>query len=226
MVTPIGIYVSVPVTGFRVPHAREYFETLPVPPPSTVYGMLLSLVGEEDRCRHQGTELAIATLSQPALSVVLRTTWRIKDKKQGTGMGNNRRPDFQELLSDLRLAIWLRPGQEAGVTPNLFQRVDNVLSSPANSRRFGALALGESTHLVDELRRLRPGDLTDARPSLADPDGDLSLTIWPNHVGSKGTAWGQYRLAESMLGDNPPDQAWISIRRGALPGQPFPNGVP
>lgn len=226
MSKPIGIYLSVPVAGFRVPHAREYFETLPVPPPSTVYGMLLSLVGEEDRCRHQGAELAIAILSQPALSVVLRTTWRIRDKKQGPGMGRNRRPDFQELLSGLRLAIWLRPGQEAGETPSLFQRVGDVLANPAVSRRFGALALGESTHLVDELRRLCPDDLTNARPLLDDPDGDLSLTIWPNHVGSRGTAWGQYRLSESMLGVEPPERAWITICRSEQSGSLFPKSVP
>jgi CRISPR-associated protein Cas5t len=211
MAKPIGIYLSVPVAGFRAPHAREYFETLPVPPPSTVYGMLLSLVGEEDRYRHQGAELAIALLSQPALSVVLRTTWRIKDRKQGPGMGTNRRPDFQELLTGLRLAIWLQPGHEEGATPSLFQRVGGVLASPASSRRFGALALGESTHLVDELRLLRPGDLSHARPLLADPDGDLSLTLWPNHVGSSGTAWGQYRLEGAMDGESPPERAWIII---------------
>ncbi len=212
MVQTIGIYLSVPVAGFRVPHAREYFETLPVPPPSTVYGMLLSLVGEENRTRHSGARLALALLTQPALSVVLRTTWRIKDKKQGPGMGNNRRPDFQELLTGLRLAVWLQPTEETGPAPSLFQRVSEVLLNPGSSPRFGALALGESTHLVDELRSLRPGDLTNARPLLADADGDLSLPVWPNHVGSKGTAWGQYRLAANMSGQTPPDQAWIIIR--------------
>lgn len=215
MATPIGIYLSVPVAGFRVPHAREYFETLPVPPPSTLYGMLLSLVGEEDRARHEGVELALAMLSEPPVSIVLRTTWRIKDKKLGPGLGNNRRPDFQELLTGLRLALWLRPGAEPEATPSLYQRVAQVLANPAASRRFGALALGESTHLVDELRPLRPGDLAGARPLVADPDGDLTLTLWPNHVGSKGTAWGQFRLDGEMIGDTPPDAAWITIRRNA-----------
>lgn len=174
--------------------------------------MLLSLVGEEDRARHSGARLALALLTQPALSVVLRTTWRIKDKKLGPGMGNNRRPDFQELLTGLRLAVWLQPTEEAHPAPNLFQRVSKVLVNPGASPRFGALALGESTHLVDELRPLRPGDLTNARPLLADADGDLSLPVWPNHVGSRGTAWGQYRLAAKMTGQLPPDQAWIVIR--------------
>jgi CRISPR-associated protein Cas5t len=213
MSNAIGLYLAVPVAGFRVPHAREYFETLPVPPPSTLYGMLLSLVGEEQRACHEGAELAMAMLSDPPVSVVLRTTWRIKDRKLGPGLGNNRRPDFQELLTDVRLAVWLRPGRDEAATPSLHQRVKEVLANPITSRRFGALALGESTHLVDELRPLRDGDLAGARPLVADPDGDLSLTLWPNHVGSKGTAWGQYRLGEVMVGTAPPDDAWIEIRR-------------
>jgi CRISPR-associated protein Cas5t len=175
--------------------------------------MLLSLVGEEDRARHEGAELAMAMLSEPPVSVVLRTIWRIKDKKLGPGLGNNRRPDFQELLTDLRLAIWLRPGRDEAGTPSLCQRVTEVVANPAASRRFGALALGESTHLVDELRLLLAGDLAGARPLVTDPDGDLSLTIWPNHVGSKGTVWGQYRLSEAMVSTAPPDDAWIEIRR-------------
>lgn len=213
MSQPIGLYLSVPVAGFRAPHAREYFETLPVPPPSTLYGMLLSLVGEEQRARHEGAELALAMLSQPPVSVVLRTTWRIKDKKLGPGLGNNRRPDFQELLTDVRLALWVRSGREEAGAPCLAERVTEMMANPAASRRFGALALGESTHLVDELRPLRAGDLEGARPLVADPDGDLSLTLWPNHVGSRGTAWGQYRLAEKMAGEMPREEGWIAVRR-------------
>lgn len=210
---PFALFVSVPLACFRAPHAREYFETLPVPPPSTVYGMLLSLVGEEVRARHAGAELAIALLSAPALSTVLRTTWRIKDKTQWPGLGNNRRPDYQELLSDIRIAIWLRPGAAEPQQPCLCQRVRDVIQQPASSRRFGALSLGESTHLVDELRPLRADDLSHARWLVHDPDGDLSLPLWPNHVGSKGTVWGQFRLADEPAAQQPPSNAWVCIRR-------------
>jgi CRISPR-associated protein Cas5t len=65
----IGLYVSVPVAGFRVPRAREYFETFPIPPPATIYGMLLSIVGETNRRVHEGTEIAIGLLSEPEYSV-------------------------------------------------------------------------------------------------------------------------------------------------------------
>ena len=214
MVETVGLWLSVPVTGLRVPYAREYFETLPVPPPSTVYGMLLSLVGEPDRSRHEGAEIAIAMLSVPSLSVVLRTLWRVKDGKTEPGLKPNRRPDFQELLTGMRLAVWIRPGQAERYPETLAGRVRGVLANPATSARFGVLALGESTHLVDEVRELRPGDLVDARPLVADPQGDLSLPVWPNHVGSKGTVWGQYRLEEGgMVGEDPPEGAWTAVGR-------------
>jgi CRISPR-associated protein Cas5t len=209
----LALYIAVPVAGFRAPHAREYFETLPLPPPSTVYGMLLSLVGEAERCAHEGAELAVALLGEPALSVVLRTTWRIKSKKQGPGLGSNRRPDFQELLTGLRLAAWVRPGGAERADPCLRERIATVIGNPGASSRFGALSLGESTHLVDEVRALRPADLQQARPLVADPDGDLSLPIWPNHVGSRGTVWGQYRLDTALDTEEPPPEAWIRISR-------------
>ena len=54
--------VDVPMTGLRPMWAREYQETYPVPPPSTIYGMLLSLIGveREHKNRHAGLRIAIA----------------------------------------------------------------------------------------------------------------------------------------------------------------------
>jgi CRISPR-associated protein Cas5t len=77
------LYITVPVASFRIAQAREYWESYPCAPPSTVYGMLLSAVGEENRLAHIGSEIAIAILQRPERSRVLRTTWRLKDKKLG-----------------------------------------------------------------------------------------------------------------------------------------------
>jgi len=73
VIDTVGVYICAPVASFRVPRAREYFETFPCPPPSTVYGMLLSMVGEVNRRVHEGAELAIAMLSEPGFEVDLRT---------------------------------------------------------------------------------------------------------------------------------------------------------
>jgi CRISPR-associated protein Cas5t len=205
----IGLYVSVPVACFRVPRAREYFETFPCPPPSTVYGMLLSMVGEVNRHLHEGAEVAIALVSKPAYSVVLRTLWRVKSKKYGLGLGENRRPDFQELLTDVGLAVWVRRGGNEIGEPSLAQRINDALDDPAVVSRFGGLSLGESTHLVDEIARLdsmhRGGQLL-----LADEEGDLSLPVWPDHVGSS-TRWESYRLVDFDLNKDLPEEAWTTI---------------
>jgi CRISPR-associated protein Cas5t len=205
------LYVSVPVAGFRVSQAREYWETYPVPPPSTVYGMLLSLVGEQNRLVHCGAEVAIGLVSDPNRSVVLRTLWRVKDAKVGPGLGNNKRPDYQEILSDIRLSVWVRQGTREKGSASLAKRLALAFDVPANLHRFGGLSLGESTHLVDEIRRWRHGDPTRGLMLLADDQGDLSLPIWPDHVGSQGTRWGQFKLTDMALDEDPPQHAWTTI---------------
>jgi CRISPR-associated protein Cas5t len=207
----VALFVSVPVAAFRAPYAREYLETLPCPPPATVYGMLLSLVGEQRRRAHVGAEVAAAMLSEPAVSTVIRTSWRLKtNAPQGTGA--NKRPDYQDLLTDVRLAVWVRPGAIEAAARPLAERVRAVVDREESPRRFGALALGESTHLVDELRRLRPEDGARGRLLVADERGDLALPVWVDHVGSAGTRWGQYRMEESDLEATLPEAAWTSIR--------------
>ncbi len=211
----IGLYVSVPVASFRVPRAREYFETFPVPPPATVYGMLLSLIGETNRRVHEGSEIAIALLSEPEYSVVLRTLWRVKKKESGLGLGENRRPDFQELLTDVRLAVWIRDEETAEIS--LTKRIQNSFDNPSTVNRFGGLCLGESTHLVDEVKLL--GDLPGGfcQFLLNDDDGELSLPIWADHVGSN-TTWGQYSLSEIELENLEiiPEKSWTKIQRNSI----------
>jgi CRISPR-associated protein Cas5t len=211
----VGLYISVPVASFRVPRAREYFETFPVSPPATVYGMLLSLIGEVNRRVHEGTEIAIALLSEPEYSVVLRTLWRVKKQESGLGLGENRRPDFQELLTDIRLVVWIRD-EETGET-SLTKRIRNSFDNPSNINRFGGLCLGESTHLVDEVKLI--GDLSTGfcQFLLNDDDGDLSLPIWADHVGSN-TTWGQYSLTDFELGNSIliPEKAWTKIQRNSI----------
>src|SRR5438105_12020354 len=182
--TVIGLFVSAPIAAFRVPHAREYLESYPCPPPATVYGALLSLVGETARSAHDGSELAIAQLSHPARSVVLRTLWRVKGLQTSAGTNENKRPDFQELLSDVRLAVWVRSGEGETTLPSLAERVAAALANPHAVDRFGGLALGESTHLVDEVRVLRNDDGESGAFLVPASDGPLTLPLWPDHVGS------------------------------------------
>lgn len=206
----VGLYVSVPVASFRVPRAREYFETFPIPPPATVYGMLLSMIGEVNRRVHEGTEIAVALLSEPEYSVVLRTLWRVKKKESGLGLGENRRPDFQELLTDVRLAFWIRDEETA--ENSLTERIRNSFVNPSTVDRFGGLCLGESTHLVDEVKLLEGFPEGFCQFLLNDEDGELSLPIWADHIGSN-TNWGQYSFGEFEAINSVPENAWTKITR-------------
>jgi CRISPR-associated protein Cas5t len=209
----VGLYVSVPLASFRAPHAREYLETLPCPPPATVYGMLLAMVGEVDRLHHVGAEIALALLSDPERSVVLRTLWRVKKTQSGPGIGENKRPDFQELLTGVCVAVWVRPGSTEAVTPALAERVRSTVVAPTGTDRFGGLSLGESAHLVDEVRMLRRDDPASGQLLIRDRQGDLALPVWPDHVGSAGTRWEQYRLVHYGLASALPDESWTPILR-------------
>jgi CRISPR-associated protein Cas5t len=179
--------------------------------------MLLSMCGEVNRRTHEGAEIAIALLSEPSYSVVLRTMWRVKKKENGLGLGENRRPDFQELLTGVQLAVWVRTGPTERADVPLASRVRTALATPDQVHRFGGLSLGESTHLVDEIKEI--GDrVIKGRLLMAQDEGDLSLPIWPDHVGSN-TRWGQYRLSDEAditneVLDN--ESAWTVIRRPLL----------
>jgi CRISPR-associated protein Cas5t len=209
----VACFVSAPVVSFRDPRAREYLETLPVPPPATVYGMLCAVVGEANRLVHQGSELAVGVITAGTRSRVLRTSWRVKGLRELPGLGENKRPDYQELLISIRLAVHVRSGDgEDG--PSLADLVHDALRDPGSVDRFGGLSLGESTHLVDELRLLRSEDLPEPGVLewlVQDPAGTLALPVWPDHVGSRGTRYGQFSLLPARDALIPPPEAWVAI---------------
>ena len=202
----LGLFVSVPIACFRKGLAREYLETEPLPPPSTCYGFLLSLVGEGDRRKHIGARICPVLLNRPEVSVVLRTIWRVKKAPWGTA--GNIRPDFQQLLSHVRLLLWLDSSDEtasAQIAGSLEQRVEGALANPAGVSRFGGLSLGESSHLVDEVRRFEMRDApSEALPQEGDafletPNGRLTLPVWVDHVGSAGTRYVTGDLVQGAL---------------------------
>jgi CRISPR-associated protein Cas5t len=200
----ISLRLRIPVCSFRKGYAREYFESETVPPPSTIYGFLLSLIGEEDRYRHVNARIAYALINQPELSVVLRTTWRIKDKSP-PGIGSNRRPDYQEILTGLELGVWIEPSP-------LAESVRIACESPSRIERYGGLSLGESRDLVNDIELFPTWSREDALWLVVDPKGYLALPVWVDHVGSTGTVWEQFRLHPYILeAPSGGDPRWIKI---------------
>jgi len=215
----IGLSVEVPIASFRMPYAREFAESYEIPPPATVYGMLLSLVGEEDRYRHIGARVAIARPANaaPDRSVVLRTFRRIK--KKPVSDPTNARPDFQEILTGICLAVWIDSSAEINGVPTLVERLKIAFSAPETVQRFGGLSLGESRDLVDAISLL-PDETVSAehpfRPGancqwLEKNDlGSLAMPFWVDHVGSAKTLWASYDFKEGAVGV-PEANCWTSI---------------
>lgn len=202
--------VEVPIACFRQSRPREYAETYPVPPPSTVYGMLLSIIGEQNRYKHCGTRLAIALLSQPEKSTVIRTFRRFKKKEIGDP--SNARPDYQELLTDIQFLVWVNSGTDAE-RPTLPERLQAAFAHPETIDRFGGLCLGESRDLVNAVSLLAESYQGESLQWLVqNEDGLLTLPYWVEHVGSSGTRWCRYSLQESSEQRQPPDSAWTEIR--------------
>ena len=207
----IALKVDVPIASFPTSRSREYRETYPVPPPSTVYGMLLSVVGETNRYKHCGVIIAIAIITEPAKSVTLRKTRRFKYKKPDRK--ENTRPDFQEILTGIELIIWVN-SEEDRAKPNLCDRLRQAFANSSLVSRFGALCLGESRDLVNSIDLLTDIDKNSnftLKYLMRDEFGYLSLPYWVDRVGSKNTRWLRYSL-ESMSQQHPPDSAWTQIK--------------
>ena len=205
----LGIHVSVPVACFRRGLAREYLETEMIPPPSTCYGFLLSLVGETDRQRHVGARVTPVAIGRPDLSVVLRTVWRVK--KTPLGAAGNTRPDYQQLLVGVELVIWLDSDGEVVEGESLESRVLAALDPARRSRidRFGGLSLGESTHLVDAVSVFQPDMNREGQAFLLSERGRLTLPVWVDHVGSAKTRYVTGDLASTPL--VPPEPATLPV---------------
>lgn len=204
----ITLRIEVPIACFRQSHSREYLETYPVPPPATVYGMLLSLVGETDRYEHCGTRLAIALLSEPQKSRVVRTFHRYKTRNIHDP--SNIRPDYQELLTDIQLIVKVDQGTDRA-KPTLVERLRQAFTEPASIDRFGGLSLGESRDLVNAVTLITNLDGESIRWLVQDEQGSLRLPYWVDHVGSKETRWFRY-LIQKVDSYQLPDSAWTAIQ--------------
>jgi CRISPR-associated protein Cas5t len=206
----IALRIEVPIACFRQSRAREYAETYPVPPPATVYGMLLSIVGEMDRYKHCGTKLAIALLSKPEKSTVIRTFRRFKKKEISDP--SNARPDYQELLTNIDLIVWVNSEKETQQL-TLNDRLQQAFKQPEQIDRFGGLCLGESRDLINSVAI---ASSVEFRPMMQwlirDEDGLLTLPYWVDHIGSRGTRWYRYSLQEPSNSQHYLNHAWTEIQ--------------
>lgn len=199
----ISLYVEVPFCSFRPYASREYQDTYPVPPPSAVYGMLLSLVGirREDKALHRGVRMALAVEKLPEKTKVFRKLRRGKTLE-------DIRPDYQDLLLDLRLWIWLQQGRDT-TPPPLTEKVAAALSSPFPVTRSGGLSLGESSYLVDTISIREPPEVQGIflQPN---EEGFYSLPVWVDHEDASRTMLRRFALVPRPLRSGLAD-VWTEI---------------
>ncbi len=189
----ITLRVEVPYASFRKSYARSFAETYPLPPPATVYGMLLSLVGEQFRRRHEGARLAFAYKSIPPIATTLRKLSRYKygvPSKQSK-LGNA--PDFIETLCNIEFLCWIDSLQERGDAPSLETRIIAAIESPDTVDRYGLLCLGLSDDAVNDVTLCRHTE-DEWHRLIPSQTGSMELPIWVDHVGSAKTRWKRYEL--------------------------------
>lgn len=198
------ILIEVPVCAFRPYTSREYQDSYPLPPPTTVYGMLLSLIGVDrsEKQRHRGAEVAIATERLADHSRVFRKFRRGADLE-------NTRPDYQDLLIDMRFWLWLRKGEDEAHRA-LSSCVLEAISNPMRISRFGGLSLGESSYLVDSIKveKNAPDRLIFLKP---DPHGYYSLPVWIDHVDSSKSVYGRFEITDTVDVNSTLNSAWVRI---------------
>lgn len=213
------IRVEVPICAFRPYASREYQDTFPVPPPATVYGMLLSLLGisREEKRRHRGAEIALGfgtsswngKKKQPTFTPELPKRSKVFRKlRRGVDLENTR-PDYQDLLVDLAIWVWMRPGAD-GTMPPLSAQVHGALQNPAAIARNGGLSLGESSYLIDVVKvdESPPDRLIFLVP---DDSGYYSFPVWVDHADRHETRFGRFRMSEPTLIEEILPLAWVRI---------------
>ncbi|ALF52468.1 CRISPR-associated protein Cas5 [Nostoc piscinale CENA21] len=211
------LYIECPCTSFPRSFARDYKETYLYPPPSTIYGFLLSLVGEENLTTHLGVELALGIIGDdPAISRIVRKQRHHKFAigqeakkriaKYGEGVypsSNFSKLNHQELLTNVRIVVQVNSHQETA-SIKLTERISIALSTPSQITRFGGLSLGESNGLVNGVRSYRESDGT-IRWLVKDKRGLIGLPIWINRTTGQGT------FQRFSFGDFCSD-CWVSIK--------------
>lgn len=198
------IHVKVPECTLRDPRSNQHIKTNVVPEPNRVYNFCLSLIGETDRRKYLGTEIAIARTSVPTVSKILRRIrkWKTKDENSI----QNSSPEFQEVLFGLSFV--------AQIKGELGLKVAEALLCPESIDRFGVLCFGESRDMVNSVDLLYLNSDTaknlDWQWLVRDSSGSHFLNYWIEYNSSPVDSFSlNYSLVSGD--ENPPDNAWTVI---------------
>ncbi len=135
----LGLYA--PSASSR-PWAKNDVETShEVVAPSTVYGMLLSLLGEFDKKRYIGSKVACSYLRKPLVSREVRSSIRLhKPSQEGTS-----NPKVFEFFTDVSMVL--------SVEGELAIALNEAFDGSVEIVRDGGLYLGDSNSLISYIER-------------------------------------------------------------------------
>ena len=217
----IALHVEVPYASFRKSYARSFAETYPFPPPATIYGMLLSYVGEYFRACHVGVKLAFAYKQQPRIATTLRKLSRYKYGVASKQSKVGNAPDYIETLCNIEFICWVDSSSEkkqkersacSSASLSLEQRLIEAIQSPEQITRTGLVCLGLSDDMVNDVSLIKSiqGKWHWLNPSNT---GQIELPIWVDHVGSYHTRWQRFdfEVLPSLIDSNPSLEKFIEI---------------
>jgi CRISPR-associated protein Cas5t len=214
------LYLDCPCTSFPRSFARDFKETYRYPPPSTIYGLLLSLVGEVDLQAHVGVQIAIGIIgNDPPISRIVRKQRHHKFSVKHLGTyptSQFSKPNHHELLTDVQVAIDVNSCEETA-TVKLEDRLAIALSTPSQITRFGGLSLGESWAMVNGVRAYRETDGA-IRWLMKDNRGLIGLPVWINRETTQGT-FQRFSLSEGEFSDD----CWVKISAPTVPESAKPS---
>jgi CRISPR-associated protein Cas5t len=209
----IALHIEAPYASFRKSYARSFAETYPFPPPATVYGMLLSYVGEYFRACHVGVKLAFAYKQQPRIATTLRKLSRYKYGVASKQSKVGNAPDYVETLCNIEFICWVDSSSEKKQKGrSLEQRLVEAIQSPDQITRTGLVCLGLSDDTINDLSLMKSieGKWHWLNPSNT---GQIELPIWVDHVGSYHTRWQRFDFdgASSLIDSNPTIEKFVEI---------------
>lgn len=208
----IALHIEAPYASFRKSYARSFAETYPFPPPATVYGMLLSYVGEYFRACHVGVKLAFAYKQQPRVSTTLRKLSRYKYGVASKQSKVGNAPDYVETLCNIEFICWVDSTSEKKQARSLEQRLVEAIQMPENITRTGLVCLGLSDDAVNDVSLLNS---IEGKWHWLNPcdNGQMELPIWVDHIGSYYTRWQRYEfeISPSLIDNMPSIDKFIEI---------------
>lgn len=160
----ILVYIEAPIASFPRRFAHDYRETYLYPPRTTVFGCILSFVGELDIAAYPIESLEVGVINKhPEISSVCIKQrnfaytpggkhYKIKQQSYGPGVYPSSyysKPNIKEIVYGTKIVAKIN-------NEPLTARIRYSLHDGGD--RFGILSLGESSAVVNSIREYRKED--------------------------------------------------------------------